>query len=124
MITEDQVALVQTSFQHLAPIADEAGAMFYGRLFELAPQARALFGDDIGLQVRRTMGAIKAAVAVSTTSSESRPSSCGWGRAMPATACSPSTSTSPTQRCCGRSCEVSGRGSRRMSRVRGQPRTD
>jgi nitric oxide dioxygenase len=63
MITEDQVTLVQTSFEHVAPIAEEAGLMFYGRLFELAPHARALFGDDIGPQARRTMGAIATAVA-------------------------------------------------------------
>ena len=36
--------------------------MFYERLFELAPQARVLFGDDITVQARRTMAAIKTAV--------------------------------------------------------------
>ena len=117
--------MVQTSFEHVAPIADVAGMMFYGRLFELAPQARALFGDDIGLQARRTMGAIAAAVDGSRRRRElGAVPSCGSVRAMPATACSRSTSTSPARRCCGRSSEASGNGSRRRSRMRGRPRTD
>ena len=62
MITEIQVALVQSSFAHVLPIADAAGMMFYERIFTLAPEARALFGDDIALQASRTMGAVKTAV--------------------------------------------------------------
>ena len=62
MITQAQVALVQSSFAHVLPIADEAGMMFYERIFTLAPEARALFGDDMPLQASRTMGAVKTAV--------------------------------------------------------------
>jgi len=62
MITQVQVALVQSSFAHVLPIADAAGMMFYERIFTLAPEARALFGDDIALQASRTMGAVKTAV--------------------------------------------------------------
>jgi hemoglobin-like flavoprotein len=62
MITDGQVALVQSSFAHVLPIADAAGLLFYERVFTLAPEARSLFGDDIALQASRTMAAIKTAV--------------------------------------------------------------
>jgi hemoglobin-like flavoprotein len=61
-ITPAQVALVQSSFEHVLPIADVAGMLFYERIFTLAPEARALFGDDIALQASRTMAAVKTAV--------------------------------------------------------------
>jgi nitric oxide dioxygenase len=61
-ITPTQVQLVQSSFQHVVPIADVAGLLFYERIFTLAPEARALFGDDIALQASRTMAAVKTAV--------------------------------------------------------------
>ncbi|HTH07491.1 MAG TPA: globin family protein [Ilumatobacteraceae bacterium] len=61
-ITPAQVQLVQSSFEHVLPIVDVAGMLFYERIFTLAPEARALFGDDIALQATRTMGALKTAV--------------------------------------------------------------
>jgi hemoglobin-like flavoprotein len=62
MITEAQIELVQSSFQHVLPIADAAGMLFYERIFTLAPDARSLFGDDIGVQAKRTMAAVKTVV--------------------------------------------------------------
>ena len=62
MITDAQIELVQSSFQHVLPIADAAGLLFYERIFTLAPSARALFGDDIALQAKRTMAAVKTVV--------------------------------------------------------------
>jgi hemoglobin-like flavoprotein len=61
-ITPAQVLLVQSSFADVLPIADVAGMLFYERIFTLAPEARALFGDDIALQASRTMAAVKTAV--------------------------------------------------------------
>jgi len=61
-ITPFQVELVQASFQHVLPIADVAGLLFYERIFTMAPEARALFGDDIALQASRTMAALRTAV--------------------------------------------------------------
>ena len=61
-ITPAQIALVQSSFQHVLPIADVAGLLFYERIFTMAPEARALFGADIALQASRTMAAVKTAV--------------------------------------------------------------
>ena len=61
-ITPAQVELVQSSFADVLPIADVAGMLFYERVFTLAPETRALFGDDIALQASRTMAAVKTAV--------------------------------------------------------------
>jgi hemoglobin-like flavoprotein len=62
MITETQIALVQSSFRHVLPIADSAGLLFYERVFTLAPGTRSLFADDIGPQAKRTMAAVATAV--------------------------------------------------------------
>jgi nitric oxide dioxygenase len=62
MITSQQIELVQASFQRVLPIADIAGELLYGRVFALAPETRALFGEDIRPQARRLMAAVKVAV--------------------------------------------------------------
>ena len=62
MLTASQIKLVQSSFEQVLPIADTAGELLYGRVFELAPETRALFDDDIRPQAKRLMGAVKAAV--------------------------------------------------------------
>jgi hypothetical protein len=41
-MTTTQTELVQASFAKVLPIADEAAALFYGRLFELDPALRPL----------------------------------------------------------------------------------
>jgi len=61
-MTPQQVALVQASFAKVAPFADQAAALFYGRLFETAPETRALFHGDMGVQGRRLMAAITTVV--------------------------------------------------------------
>jgi hemoglobin-like flavoprotein len=62
MITAAQIELVQSSFQHVLPIADAAGVMLYERIFTLAPGTRALFDDDIRPQAKRLMAAVKTVV--------------------------------------------------------------
>jgi hemoglobin-like flavoprotein len=62
MLTETQIELVQSSFQHVLPIADTAGLLLYERIFTLAPAARSLFDDDITPQARRLMAAVKIVV--------------------------------------------------------------
>lgn len=61
-MTPDQIALVQTSWAKVAPIADQAAEIFYGRLFEIAPEARPLFADDMTKQKRALMGMLATAV--------------------------------------------------------------
>jgi hemoglobin-like flavoprotein len=53
---------VQESFALVAPIADTAAELFYGRLFELDPSLRRLFHGDMREQGRRLMQMITVAV--------------------------------------------------------------
>jgi nitric oxide dioxygenase len=61
-MTPEQVAQVRASFQQVAPIADQAAALFYGRLFETAPELRALFTGDMEVQGQKLMAAIATVV--------------------------------------------------------------
>ena len=54
-MTPHQIELVQTSFAKVVPIADQAAAIFYARLFEVAPGVRALFKGDMVEQGRKLM---------------------------------------------------------------------
>jgi len=42
-----KIALVQGSFAKVQPIADTAAYLFYDRLFELAPETRGMFPEDL-----------------------------------------------------------------------------
>jgi hemoglobin-like flavoprotein len=53
---------VQDSFAKVAPIAETAAALFYGRLFELDPQLRHLFRSDMRQQGRKLMQMLAVAV--------------------------------------------------------------
>lgn len=57
-MTPNQIDLVQSSFSKVAPIAEAAAAMFYGRLFESTPEVRHLFKDDISDQGRKLMATL------------------------------------------------------------------
>jgi hemoglobin-like flavoprotein len=57
-----QVTMVQQSFSKVAPIADDAAALFYGRLFEIAPEVRPLFRGDMKEQGRKLMGTLAVVV--------------------------------------------------------------
>ena len=61
-MTPDQVKLVQDSFAKVAPISGKAAALFYGRLFEIAPQVRAMFPDDMAEQRKKLMATLAVVV--------------------------------------------------------------
>ena len=61
-MTPEQVKLVQSSFKQVEPIADQAADLFYGRLFEIAPQVRPLFPNDMSEQKMKLMSMIGTAV--------------------------------------------------------------
>jgi len=61
-MTPQQVNQVQESFIKVAPIANRAAALFYGRLFETAPETRALFRGDIDTQGQKLMSALATVV--------------------------------------------------------------
>jgi nitric oxide dioxygenase len=62
-MTPDQIKLVQDSFAKVAPIADTAAVLFYGRLFEIAPSVRALFPDDLAEQRKKLMATLAVVVS-------------------------------------------------------------
>jgi hemoglobin-like flavoprotein len=61
-MTPRQVELVQTTWEKCIPIADQAAALFYGKLFELDPDLKPLFKTDIKEQGKKLMMMITAAV--------------------------------------------------------------
>jgi hemoglobin-like flavoprotein len=61
-MTPDQVKLIQDSFAKVAPISEQAAVLFYDRLFEIAPQVKAMFPDDMTEQRRKLMMMLAAVV--------------------------------------------------------------
>jgi len=62
-MTPTEIFLVKDSFRKVVPMADQAAALFYARLFELDPELRHLFRGDMHEQGRKLMAMIAAAVA-------------------------------------------------------------
>jgi len=52
-MSPQEIQLVRDSFNKIAPIADQAAALFYTRLFELDPSLRSLFHGDMAAQGRK-----------------------------------------------------------------------
>lgn len=61
-MTPEQITMVQDSFKKVAPIADVAADIFYDRLFEIAPQVRGLFPEDMTEQKKKLMQMLAIAV--------------------------------------------------------------
>ena len=61
-MTPEDVILVQTSFQKVVPIADTAADLFYDRLFDIAPDVRALFPEDMKEQKKKLIAMLATAV--------------------------------------------------------------
>ena len=61
-VTEAQTQLVKESFELVVPIADKAAELFYNRLFEIDPELRAMFPDDMTEQMSKLMAALTVAV--------------------------------------------------------------
>jgi hemoglobin-like flavoprotein len=57
MTTPDQneIALVQASFAKVVPVGEQVAQRFYARLFELAPEVKPLFKNDLHAQGRKLM---------------------------------------------------------------------
>ncbi len=53
--TAAQIELVRDSFAKVVPIADQAAILFYGRLFEIAPEVRPFFKGELAEQGRKLM---------------------------------------------------------------------
>ena len=61
-MTPDQIELVQQSFAKVAPISDQAAVIFYDRLFEVAPQVKAMFPEDLTEQRHKLMATLAVVV--------------------------------------------------------------
>ncbi len=62
-MTPQQIELVQTSFRKVVPIAGTAADLFYDRLFETAPEVRAMFPQDMKEQKAKLMAMLGTAVS-------------------------------------------------------------
>ena len=62
-MTPDEVKLVQQSFSKVVPIADQAAILFYDRLFEIAPQVKAMFPADMTEQRKKLIAMLAAVVS-------------------------------------------------------------
>ncbi len=61
-MTPDQITAIQDSFAKVAPISDQAAALFYKRLFEIAPSVKPLFRGDMAEQGRKLMATLAVVV--------------------------------------------------------------
>ena len=62
-MTPEQKTLVQETWRQVAPVADVAASLFYGRLFRIDPSTRPLFaGVDLERQRKKLIRALDLAV--------------------------------------------------------------
>jgi len=61
-MTPEQVKLVKDSFKEVLPIAGVAADLFYDRLFEIAPEVRPLFRDDLVAQKKKLIAMLATVV--------------------------------------------------------------
>jgi len=61
-MTPQQVALIKESFAQVAPIAETAAELFYGRLFELDPALRPMFRGNMKEQGKKLMQTLAVVV--------------------------------------------------------------
>jgi len=62
-MTPKQIELVQSTWQRVVAIEDQAATLFYERLFATDPSLRGLFKSDLTLQKRALMKMISVAVS-------------------------------------------------------------
>jgi hemoglobin-like flavoprotein len=62
MLSANDIALVRASFAKVLPSKAAAADLFYNRLFEIAPQLRAMFPKDLREQKNKLMAMMAAAV--------------------------------------------------------------
>ena len=57
-MTDRNILIIKNSWSHLIRQSDEAGSLFYDRLFELDPELKAMFPSDIEAQAKKLMDMI------------------------------------------------------------------
>jgi hemoglobin-like flavoprotein len=81
-MTPQQTKLVAQSFESIKPRLPEIGAMLYAKLFEIAPDARALFKGDMKDQEKKLMLLFSEFVRVRTRSQHFLPVTGDRGQAV------------------------------------------
>ncbi|MES9853120.1 MAG: globin family protein [Candidatus Thiodiazotropha sp. L084R] len=61
-MTPEEINYVKSSWAKVEPIADQAAALFYGRLFEVYPEVKPYFKGDMEAQGKKLMKMIGTAV--------------------------------------------------------------
>lgn len=61
-MTPEQIELVQSTWNKVAPSAEQVAKMFYARLFEVAPEVKPLFTSDMEEQGKKLMQMLNVAV--------------------------------------------------------------
>ena len=63
-LTPEQIDIVKSTWAMVVPIADQAGLLFYSRLFEIAPETRMLFtGTSIPEQSKKLLAMLSYVVS-------------------------------------------------------------
>jgi nitric oxide dioxygenase len=62
-MSPEDIVLVQESWKAVVPIQAQAAGLFYGRLFEIDPDLKALFKGDINAQGVKLMGMLNTVIA-------------------------------------------------------------
>jgi Globin len=75
-MTPEQVTLVQASFAKIRLSSDQVAAIFYGRLFEIAPELKKLFPADMTSQRRKLMSALTLVVNILPDMESLLPAAC------------------------------------------------
>ena len=73
-MTPEQVDLIRHSFDAIWPVRRKLAGLFYSRFFELAPDAKHLFPNDMERQHLKLMDMIAAILVLSISESYSSPS--------------------------------------------------
>jgi len=63
LMTPEEIELVQESWIKVKPISEQAAEIFYGRLFEIAPEVKPYFKGDMKAQGRKLMLMINTSVS-------------------------------------------------------------
>lgn len=61
-LAPETISLIQHSWAKVVPIQETAAELFYGRLFEIAPEVKPYFKSDMKIQGRKLMAMLNTAV--------------------------------------------------------------
>ena len=61
-MTPEQIEVVQSTWEKVKPISEQAAELFYGKLFELDPSLKPLFKGDMKEQGKKLMDVLNVAV--------------------------------------------------------------